>query len=266
MSVRCLTWVWDRSQAKGTDRLVLLALADSAGDTGSCYVSMAELARKASVGVSTARRSIRTLEELGELKTTRGGLVGTTRRASSYRILLSPELEAVDPGQSDTPVNLTPRSDRLPTQNDRGVNTDKAVQLHPGQSDTPVNSDRVSVTTRTKNSFTSASQEVTELCNRLADRIEANGSKRPTVGKSWHDACRLMIERDGRTPDKITAAIDWCQSHEFWRSVILSMPKLRDKYDQLRLAAQAGSGQASARPKLDRIAAGRAAGRPEAWL
>jgi hypothetical protein len=31
--------------------------------------------------------------------------------------------------------------------------------------------------------------------------------------------------------------IRWCQADEFWRGNILSMPKLREKYDQLRLKA-----------------------------
>jgi hypothetical protein len=79
--------------------------------------------------------------------------------------------------------------------------------------------------------------EVEELCNHLADRIEANGSKRPSVTKAWRAACRMMMDRDGRTPEHIRKAIDWCQDDEFWRANILSMPKLRQRYDQLRLQA-----------------------------
>ena len=79
--------------------------------------------------------------------------------------------------------------------------------------------------------------ELDHLCNLLADLIAANGSKRPTVGKRWIQACRLLIDRDGRTVDQVENAIRWCQADEFWRTNILSMPKLREKYDQLRLAA-----------------------------
>jgi hypothetical protein len=75
------------------------------------------------------------------------------------------------------------------------------------------------------------------LCQHLADRIEANGSKRPSVTKRWRDAARLMLDNDGRTEGQVMAAIDWCQDHEFWRTNILSMPKLREKYDQMRLQA-----------------------------
>lgn len=79
--------------------------------------------------------------------------------------------------------------------------------------------------------------ELETLCARLADRIEANGSPAPTITKRWLDAVRLMLDRDGRTVDEIAAAIDWSQSDEFWRANILSMPKLRQKFDTMRLQA-----------------------------
>ncbi len=77
--------------------------------------------------------------------------------------------------------------------------------------------------------------DVERLCNRLADRIEANGSKRPEINKGWRDAARLMLDRDKRTEEQVARCIDWCQSDEFWRGNVLSMPKLREKYDQMRI-------------------------------
>lgn len=84
---------------------------------------------------------------------------------------------------------------------------------------------------------TSPRPDVERVCAHLADRIEANGSKRPTIGATWHTAARLMLDNDKRTVDQIMGCIDWCQADEFWRSNILSMPKLRKQYDRLRLAA-----------------------------
>jgi hypothetical protein len=80
----------------------------------------------------------------------------------------------------------------------------------------------------------------------LARRIRDNGGN-PKPGKKWHDAARLMLDNDGRTEADIHAAIDWCQADEFWRANILSMPKLREKYDQLRLQAQRRAGPVSRR-------------------
>lgn len=79
--------------------------------------------------------------------------------------------------------------------------------------------------------------DVDELCEHLADRIEANGSKRPRITKTWRDAARLMLDRDQHPLDEIHRAIDWCQADEFWRANVLSMPKFREKWDQMRLQA-----------------------------
>jgi hypothetical protein len=54
-----------------------------------------------------------------------------------------------------------------------------------------------------------------------------------------------MLDRDGRTEQEVHGAIEWCQGDEFWRANILSLPKLREKYDQLRLQAQRRSGSTS---------------------
>jgi helix-turn-helix protein len=80
--------------------------------------------------------------------------------------------------------------------------------------------------------------DVERLCRHLADRVEANGSRRPVITKRWRDEARLMLDRDGRTEQQAHAAIDWCQDDPFWRANVLSMPKLRERYDQLRLQAQ----------------------------
>lgn len=80
-------------------------------------------------------------------------------------------------------------------------------------------------------------EDVERLCAHLADRIEANGSNRPVITVKWRDAARLMLDNDKRTEDQVHTAIDWCQDDEFWRINVMSMPKLREKYEQLRLAA-----------------------------
>ena len=76
------------------------------------------------------------------------------------------------------------------------------------------------------------------LANRLADRIADNGSKRPVVTRKWIDAIDRMIRLDGRDPDKIAKAIDWCQSDTFWSANILSPDALRRQYDRMRLQAK----------------------------
>jgi hypothetical protein len=90
--------------------------------------------------------------------------------------------------------------------------------------------------------------DVLRVCEYLADAIEGNGSKRPTVGKGWQDDARKMLDLDGRTEAEVIKAIDWCQRGEsdravFWRPNVMSMNKLRAKFDVMRLQAAAESRQ-----------------------
>lgn len=81
-------------------------------------------------------------------------------------------------------------------------------------------------------------EDVEALCVHLRDRIIANGSK-ATVTNRWRTEARLLLDRDSRDFDKTIKLIDWCQDSPFWKPNILSMPKFREKYDQLRLQANA---------------------------
>jgi hypothetical protein len=91
--------------------------------------------------------------------------------------------------------------------------------------------------------------DVSSLCNLLADLIERNGSLRPTIGKTWTEAARKMIDIDGRDLDSASRLMRWTQADTFWKANVLSMPKFREKYDQLRLAANAQ--QAKRKPDPD---------------
>ncbi len=96
------------------------------------------------------------------------------------------------------------------------------------------------------------------ICEYLADAIAENGSKRPTIGKAWHDEARRMLDLDGRTEAEVIRAIDWCQRGEtegalFWRPNVMSMPKLRAKFDVMRLKAiQEQRGSAPAQTNTQR--------------
>ena len=87
--------------------------------------------------------------------------------------------------------------------------------------------------------------DIERVCKHLADRIEGNGSKRPRITRTWQDSARLLMDADKRTEAQVHTAIDWCQDDEFWRSKVMSLPKLREKYDQLRLEAQRQGGRNS---------------------
>lgn len=77
-----------------------------------------------------------------------------------------------------------------------------------------------------------------ELANLLRSRIlENNPTAKVTEAQTnkWAREADLMIRRDSRTPEQIRARIEWCQRHEFWKGVVLSMGKVRTHFDKLTL-------------------------------
>lgn len=87
------------------------------------------------------------------------------------------------------------------------------------------------------------SDDVHEVCNHLAELIRRNGNK-AKVNKTWLKSADRLMRLDDYTKDQVLWVIDWSQRNEFWQGNILSMPKLRDKFDQLKTRALAESAAA----------------------
>lgn len=99
MSIKVMNWVWENSPAKGTELLMLLAIADNASDDGgNAYPSVSTLARKTRLDQRTVQRVLRKLSEQGQLNVEeRGG-----REANRYAVLMRSEL-------SPPPADCHPR-------------------------------------------------------------------------------------------------------------------------------------------------------------
>ena len=70
----------------------------------------------------------------------------------------------------------------------------------------------------------------------LKDLILQNNPKAKITDsqlKNWYKEVRLMVERDNRTLEEIEFVITKSQNDPFWKENILSMGKLRKKFDQL---------------------------------
>lgn len=89
-------------------------------------------------------------------------------------------------------------------------------------------------------------KDVEDLLDHLDARLRANDVKRiPTRSKKNRDAARLLLDRDGYTPDQVKFIIDRALADEFWRSNILSMSKLREKFETLKAKFRPSTGQSS---------------------
>lgn len=233
MSIKVMEWVWNHSSARDGQLLVLLAIADNANHEGdNAFPSIAELSRKSRLSQRGVRYALRGLEEAGCILTSSQTGPGGCNR---YRVVMDPASIAAPP------------ADIAGGQVLQGGN----LQQQGGQSATAGVSQIAPVTvlepsTNPKNISSEIApadpprDDVERVCEHLADRIVANGSKRPKITDKWRTSARLLLDKDERTEQQVHTAIDWCQNDSFWKANIMSMPKLREKYDQLRLSAQRG--------------------------
>lgn len=102
--------VWERSPAKGSDLLLLLAIAYLADDDGYLTATMNTISEKARMSASTAFRAVRNLEDHGLLKVLERG---AGRSPSRYAVLGSSvnlTVQAADTADRSG-VNLTQQAD-----------------------------------------------------------------------------------------------------------------------------------------------------------
>lgn len=219
-----MAWVWDHSQSRKSERLVLLAIADCASDDGAnAYPSTATLCRKTGLSERAVQRAVAALEALGELRVERNG---GPRGCNRFTVTMTPG--AVTPPSTRRGVNAPGGTDDTPVKDD----------ANPRQTDAQNHQEPSKISSSKRSTSEPDRPDVEQLCRHLAARIVGNGSRQPTITQKWRDEARRLLDRDGRTVDQVMTTIDWCQDSLFWRGNVLSMPKLREKYDALRLAAE----------------------------
>jgi hypothetical protein len=228
-------WAWQQSRAKNGSLIVLLAIADEASE-GIAEMTMAQIAAKCRLSERGARDAVRELERLGELAVEpRPG--GRSRYALC---MLDPgRFCPPTPADSAPPANIAP----LPAQEEPQVNG-RGAESAPLEIRDVLELGSVVSGEKPRSKSSRRKQQadrpdVDRLCAHLAERVIANGSRKPNIGKDWRDAARLLIDKDGITEERVHLAIDWSQQDKFWHKVVLSMPTLRKQYDKLRLAALA---------------------------
>lgn len=99
--------MWTESTARGTDRLVLLALAEHADETGLCHdLSLRSIADYVRVHRATVARSIKRLEGLREVVAVRHEIRGRGRR-HRYLIVMSRDYDDLCSRVNSAPLMFT---------------------------------------------------------------------------------------------------------------------------------------------------------------
>lgn len=228
MSIESIAICLHHSKASGSDKLVLIGIANHDGDGGS-WPTVATLAKYANISERGVQKCLERLIEMGEIVKfeNKGGNFNTRpdRRPNRYEILLRCPNDCDKTTQHRNGVNAS--AERSELQYGNGVNAS-----------TERGEPQFTLTIHKPSLEPSLYTRASEACELLANLIEQNGSKRPTVTDKWILEMDKIHRIDGRSWEQITAAINWCQNDAFWRGNILSPAKLRKQYDQMRLQAQ----------------------------
>lgn len=185
----------------------------------------------AGTGLRNVARRLQVLERTGLLAAQDGGFVARSwtkwnKSAEQIGKELARDRERKRSKQAENVPNST--------RNPDGFQPDSSPQSSTEQSSTEQSSSSSSDADASDTEF---SADVIRLCNLLAELIRLNGNKVGKVGKTWWLACDRLMRLDGFTPQQVEWVMRWSQQNEFWQSNILSMPKLREKFDQLKTRA-----------------------------
>jgi DNA-binding transcriptional ArsR family regulator len=241
MSNKAITWAYGQHGIKSGTKFVLVALADMADQQHSCYPSKAQLSDMTELSQSVVDEHLKKLRATGHItveeRRRRDGGTGSNR----YYLQLdgvetTPRVESTQ-GVETTHGHGVDSTQGSPVESTQGSkNPQKNPQENPSFSS--------AVAAETPGQKFSA-----PLCQVLVEAMRANDVKVPeSISAKWLDAARLLVDRDGRDPHEARELIQWAAADEFWRGNILSLPKFREKYDQLRLQRARAAGTTSQRP------------------
>lgn len=212
---------------------VYVGIVECANDarSDSFEVTRRELAGRGQVHVKSLDSYVAKLEQLGLVRVDRAD--GVPNRWT----LTDPP--AADQGVQGSRVNETVGSPALP----RAESTALPGVGSPGLPGL-VKGEKKGKKTKKETKPTASLQsrgDLVGLSHRLGDAIKASDPKATLAPEStaWLDPLRLLIDRDGRAVEEVAAVIDWCQTDDFERRNVLSPSKLRKRFTELLLKAQA---------------------------
>jgi hypothetical protein len=95
---------------------------------------------------------------------------------------------------------------------------------------------------RTQNRVSKEASRLAQLLKTEIRRNKPDFRITPAQERKWEQTADRMIQLDHRNYERIADLIRWAQRDEFWMSNILSMDKLREKFDALELKMELTTG------------------------
>lgn len=215
MSIKVMTRVWEESPSKGSDLLLLLAIADFADDTGVAWPKTETLAQKIRMSERQVQRIIRNLVDSGQIIVHKNA---GPRGANKYQIChprqdVTPDI-AMSPHPRHSYVTPTP---------------DIAVSPEPSGEPSGEPSETAPAQKGSRRRDLSPDEQIVEVWAQ-----ECNGGRWPVnPGKDRQQARQLV--RAGFDADEARALIQWLQ-RQTWRRNGITLGLMVNQADNFRAA------------------------------
>jgi len=270
MSAWAVSWAYNQRPKRSGEKFTLVTLAQFADARGYCFPGQGKLARLTEMGERTVRGHLDELERQGLVRSEERRREDGTRTSNGYWLLGPPEAFVASSDQPAESAGSQPAAESAGSAG-QGMSDSSYRQISPPaesagheykalevESSTEKNLSTSPPATQAAKKAKKAEEprpDVDGLCLLLAERIIGNGAnpktyRRKATTKAWRNPMRLLLDEDLAVDqhgqpvppptriEKARKAINWCQDSVFWRKNVLCPDKLREKYDQLRLAAQ----------------------------
>lgn len=194
MSTKAVSWVLHHVRVEPITKMILVAMAENADETGVCWPSQTTTAEKACVSLATVKRKIKWLEQQGVISVVRRR-VGSHKTQNKYRLKLEQPFNLMDGdpvrASSDPDfdgVSVTPSKTKK-QQTDSVSVTPSIVSESAHQSVEGVTCDTIdSVTGDTQNrhlTTTCSNTAATTTQPSVFDSPPADRRKRVTMDTNW---------------------------------------------------------------------------------
>jgi hypothetical protein len=111
MSIHAMSWAWTQNPGSSGAKLVLLALADTANDDGTCWPGQKRIAEKVCLSERAVRDSIAKLVEIGLLRVEERRRADGTKTSNLYVLAIADQRKSA----SSSPGEAGFRHQRKPT-------------------------------------------------------------------------------------------------------------------------------------------------------
>lgn len=214
MSIEALTVVLNHSQAKGTDKLVLIGIANHHGESGA-WPSVQTLAGYANLSERRVQQSITKLRELGELSVEVGGGQGGAKyKTNLYRVLVTcPEDCQGFPGHKQRVKYTSPKGEAGFVERVKQTTSKPIEETLEETYETPLKNFKPSVSfiseLETKFTNVDIQKEIESFC----DWTMSKGISYKDYKAAFRNWCRKASEWNPKTGDSIDKQRQWTDSY-----------------------------------------------------